>query len=117
MDQATAADIQERYSDANYLEALPLMQAGQILRDLATLEAFQAAMESSIADFALDRHTDLLDDEHRCIVRTYWFSQAIQNHFVVLNPTGQILLTSPSIPDDLIFQVMASVLGALLEEV
>ena len=110
MNQETASEIQERYSHTNYLEALPLMQAGQILRDLATLEAFQAAMEASIADFALDHHSDLLDDEHRCIVRTYWFSQGIQNHFVVLNPTGQILLTSPSIPDDLIFQVMASVL-------
>ena len=110
MDQQTAADIKERYSETNYLDALSLMQAGQILKDLVVLEAFQAAMEASIADFALDHHTDLLDDENRCIVRTYWFSRGIQEHFVVLNPKGEILGNSKEIPIDLIWQVMLAVL-------
>ena len=111
MDQQTAAEIQERYSETNYLDALSLMKAGQVLRDLATLETFQAAMEAQIADFALDHHTDLLDDENRCIVRTYWFSQGIQEHFVILNPIGEILGNSKEIPTDLIWQVMLAVLS------
>ena len=111
MDPQTAAEIQERYSETNYLDALSLMKAGQILKDLAVLEGFQEAFEASIADFALDHHTDLLDDEHRCIVRTYWFSQGIQEHFVILNPIGEILGNSKEIPTDLIWQVMLAVLS------
>jgi len=110
MDRQTAAEIQERYSETNYLDALPLMKAEEILQDIAMLDRFQEAMETTIADFALDDHHDLLDDAHRSICRAYWFSQGIQEHFVVLNPVGEILGSSKKIPLDLLMQVMASVI-------
>lgn len=113
MDRQISADIKERYSHTNYLEALSLIPPIQILQDLAMLDRFQEEMEESIFDFALDDHHDLLDDEDRCICRTYWFSQGIQEHFVVLNSIGEILGNSKEIPMDLMWKVMLAVLGVL----
>ena len=110
MDKKTADELKCWADKANYLEALPYMSAENILSDVASLDRFQSKMEQLISDFAMDHVQDLLDDEHLCIIRTYWFSKGVSDHFICLNPAGQILAISPGLPNDLLMMVMATVL-------
>ena len=110
MDKKTADELKCWADKANYLEALPYMSAENILSDVACLDRFQSKMEQLISDFAMDHVQDLLDDEHLCIIRTYWFSKGVSDHFICLNPAGQIMATSPDFPHRLMAMAMTSVL-------
>lgn len=93
---------------------LQYMSKEEVERLLSNLSVFQLLFDIEITDYALDCHHDLFDSDEEGIVRAYWFSKGMEDHFICLSGDGEIESLSDEFPYDLLSQI--SILMDSLEE-
>ena len=73
--------------------------------DLRALDAIQAILESSIADYALENLEDLYDQDQQEILRKLEFSKGTKSFCLVISPDGHWRLINQKFPRLLLMEI------------
>jgi hypothetical protein len=73
--------------------------------DLRALDAIQAILESSIADYALENPEDLYDQDQQEILRKLEFSKGTKSFCLVISPDGHWRLINQKFPRLLLMEI------------
>jgi hypothetical protein len=74
-------------------------------QDLRSLDAIQAILEDSIADYALENPENLFDEDQQEILRKLVFSQGIRSFWLVIAPDGNWRLINQKFPRLLLMEI------------
>jgi len=107
MNQKNADLVKSKYATKHqYQDALKILTQQEVDDALKLLNTIQGVLEALISDYALDLTHDLLDVETPQIVRTFWFSKGLQDHYLCIDGTGLIRAVEDLMPDELFHQIM-----------
>jgi len=73
--------------------------------DLRALDAIQAILESSIADYALENPENLYDQDQQEILRKLEFSKGTRSFCLVISPDGNWRLMNQKFPRLLLMDI------------
>jgi hypothetical protein len=73
--------------------------------DLRSLDAIQAILEDSIADYALENPENLFDEDQQEILRKLVFSKGIRSFWLVIAPDGNWRLINQKFPRLLLMEI------------
>ena len=73
--------------------------------DLRSLDAIQAVLEDTIADYALENPENLYDEDQREILRKLEFSKGTKAFFLVVSPNRHWHLISKKFPCLLLMEI------------
>ena len=73
--------------------------------DLRALDAIQAVLEDSIADYALENPENLYDEDQREILRKLEFSKGTRSFCLVVSPGGRWHLKDKQFPRLLLMEI------------
>ena len=104
-DELKAEFISSEIEEANCASALNFMSEEELEDELEILNCLETLLEALIADYALDCSHTLVNEEEEEMVRSYWFSKGMEDTFIVLNASFQIIGFDPDIPLPLLAQV------------
>ena len=74
-------------------------------QDLRSLDAIQAILEDSIADYALEDAENLFDEDQQEILRKLVFSKGIRSFWLVITPDGNWRLINQKFPRLLLMEI------------
>ena len=80
--------------------------------DLRALDAIQAILEDSIADYALENPENLYDEDQQEILRTLVFAKWIRSFWLVIAPDGNWLLINQKFPRLLLMEIHNALVSA-----
>ena len=104
-DELKAEFISSEIEEANHVSALNFMSEEELEDELEILNCLETLLEEFISDYALDCSHTLVNEEQEEMVRSYWFSKGMEDTFIVLNASFQIIGFDPDIPLPLLAQV------------
>ena len=73
--------------------------------DLRSLDAIQAILEDSIADYALENPENLYDEDQQEILRKLVFAKGIRSFWLVIAPDGNWRLIKQKFPHLLLMEI------------
>ena len=73
--------------------------------DLRALDAIQAILEDSIADYALENSENLYDEDQQEILRKLVFAKGIRSFWLVIAPDGNWRLINQKFPRLLLMEI------------
>ena len=73
--------------------------------DLRSLDAIQAVLEHSIADYALENPENLYDEDQQEILRKLEFSKGTRSFCLVISPDGNWHLMNQKFPRLLLMEI------------
>jgi hypothetical protein len=73
--------------------------------DLRSLDAIQAVLEDSIADYALENSENLYDEDQQEILRKLEFSKGTRSFFLVVSPDRHWRLMNQKFPRLLLMEI------------
>jgi len=73
--------------------------------DLRALDAIQAILEDSIADYALENPENLYDEDQQEILRKLVFAKGIRSFWFVIAPNGNWRLINQKFPRLLLMEI------------
>ena len=73
--------------------------------DLRALDAIQAILEDSIADYALENPENLYDEDQQEILRKLVFAKGIRSFWLVIAPDGNWRLINQKFPRLLLMEI------------
>jgi hypothetical protein len=73
--------------------------------DLRALDAIQAVLEDSIADYALENPENLYDEDQREILRKLVFAKGTRSFCLVISPDGHWRLINQKFPRLLLMEI------------
>lgn len=73
--------------------------------DLRALDAIQAVLEDSIADYALENPKNLYDEDNREILRKLEFSKGSRSFYFVISPCGEWCFLHTRFPRSLLMDI------------
>ena len=73
--------------------------------DLRALDAIQAILEDSIADYALENPENLYDEDNQEILRKLVFAKGIRSFWLVIAPDGNWRLSNQKFPHLLLMEI------------
>ena len=80
--------------------------------DLRALDAIQAILEDSIADYALENPENLYDEDQREILRKLEFSKGTRSFCLVISPDGNWRLINQKFPRLLLIEIHNALVSA-----
>ena len=80
--------------------------------DLRALDAIQAILEDSIADYALENSENLYDEDNQEILRKLVFAKGIRSFWLVIAPDGNWRLINQKFPRLLLMEIHNALVSA-----
>ena len=80
--------------------------------DLRALDAIQAILEDSIADYALENPENLYDEDQQEILRKLVFAKGIRSFWLVIAPDGNWRLINQKFPRLLLMEIHNALVSA-----
>ena len=80
--------------------------------DLRALDAIQAILEDSIADYALENPENLYDEDQQEILRKLVFAKGIRSFWLVIAPDGNWRLIKQKFPHLLLMEIHNALVSA-----
>ena len=80
--------------------------------DLRALDAIQAILEDSIADYALENSENLYDEDQQEILRKLVFAKGIRSFWLVIAPDGNWRLINQKFPRFLLMEIHNALVSA-----
>ena len=80
--------------------------------DLRALDAIQAILEDSIADYALENPENLDDEDQQEILRKLVFAKGIRSFWLVIAPDGNWRLINQKFPRLLLMEIHNALVSA-----
>ena len=80
--------------------------------DLRALDAIQAILEDSIADYALENPENLYDEDNQEILRKLVFAKGIRSFWLVIAPDGNWRLINQKFPRLLLMEIHNALVSA-----
>jgi len=99
MNKQLADELKELYEaeDASTL-ALEVMSNENRQEQLALLDLIEYVLEQEFPQYSLDTTQDLVDTEENVLVRVFWFSRGMSDHFLCVNGNGILAAYNEDIP-------------------